>query len=53
MGIHFIAKTITYRLKQSDKIIVVFGARQVGKTTLIKKYLRMILVRFWKSMPIS
>jgi predicted AAA+ superfamily ATPase len=36
----FIAANIIHRLKQSDKIIVVYGARQVGKTTLIKTILK-------------
>ncbi|SHJ10751.1 hypothetical protein SAMN05444280_11135 [Tangfeifania diversioriginum] len=36
----YIAANIIHRLKQSDKIIVVYGARQVGKTTLIKTILK-------------
>lgn len=36
----YIATNIINRLKQSDKIIVVYGARQVGKTTLIKTILK-------------
>ena len=35
----YIAKTILQRLKQSKKIIILYGARQVGKTTLIKTIL--------------
>ena len=36
----YIATNIIQRLNQSDKIIVVYGARQVGKTTLIKTILK-------------
>lgn len=36
----YIATNIIQRINQSDKIIVVYGARQVGKTTLIKTILK-------------
>ena len=35
-----IEKQITERLQHSNKIVVVYGARQVGKTTLIKTILK-------------
>jgi len=35
----YITKTILQRLEQSKKIIILYGARQVGKTTLIKTIL--------------
>ena len=36
----YIATNIIQRINQSDKIIVIYGARQVGKTTLIKTILK-------------
>mgnify|MGYP001101239967 FL=1 len=36
----YISKTITQRLIKSNKIIILYGARQVGKTTLIKTILQ-------------
>ncbi len=36
----YIATNIIQRLKKSDKIIVLYGARQVGKTTLTKTILK-------------
>lgn len=35
----YIGKLILQRLEQSNKIIILYGARQVGKTTLIKSLL--------------
>jgi len=36
----YIATNIIQRINQSDKIIVIYGGRQVGKTTLIKTILK-------------
>jgi len=36
----YITNTIIQRLQQSNKIIILYGARQVGKTTLIKAILK-------------
>ena len=37
-----LGNTISQELKQSDKVIIIFGARQVGKTTLSNKILNEI-----------
>jgi predicted AAA+ superfamily ATPase len=46
----YIGKNIIQRLKQSDKIVILYGARQVGKTTLIKTILKN---RFGKILEIN
>lgn len=46
----YIEKNIIHRLKQSDKIIILYGARQVGKTTLIETILKK---RFGKILEIN
>ena len=39
------------RLINSGKVLVLYGARQVGKTTLAKKVLEKAGARFWRLTP--
>lgn len=44
----FILKQILGKLKKSDKIVIIYGARQVGKTTLVEKIIQKINLKTLK-----
>ena len=47
---HMYTRTIEQQIKEKmfkNKVIILYGARQVGKTTLVKKYAKILSMKLF------